>query len=384
MTFIEYDAEGDPIIDPKELKNKPIPITTIVTNITKAFTLFVQGLVGKETMFRREGELGRRMHTFKKTIMGKKGMLSGISDFSDTLRTFAELGATGKMTFIEYDAKGDPIIDPKELKNKPITITSIVKNIVSAFSKFATEMGNEAPNFNIGGDARTQMDKLTKALMGEKKFLGREKSGLLAGILAFSETIQKFADYGEDGKIPRLDENGQIIPGSKPIEIDVVTKGIVTAISKFVSSLETQLKGVDLTGADRIDTKLKSFSKVIDTLDKMSKSSDGIDRISASIGSMAQNVQLLVESMGKLDVSKFESFSVAAATAAKSAPAPTSSGTRGGTITQSTADQTAQWNQMAETIGNKIAEKITAGFLNGEFNFTFYNSTGGKLEISNA
>jgi MFS family permease len=384
-TFSKFGAKGEIFVRNEETgQGVHVPITTIVTNITKAFTLFVQGLVGKETMFRREGELGRRMHTFKKTIMGKKGMLSGISDFSDTLRTFAELGATGKMTFIEYDAKGDPIIDPKELKNKPITITSIVKNIVSAFSKFATEMGNEAPNFNIGGSSRTQMDKLTKALMGEKKSRGREKSGLLAGILAFSETIQKFADYGEDGKIPRLDENGQIIPGSKPIEIDVVTKGIVTAISKFVSSLETQLKGVDLTGADRIDTKLKSFSKVIDTLDKMSKSSDGIDRISASIGSMAQNVQLLVESMGKLDVSKFESFSVAAATAAKSAPAPTSSGTRGGTITQSTADQTAQWNQMAETIGNKIAEKITAGFLNGEFNFTFYNSTGGKLEISNA
>ena len=384
-TFSKFGAKGEIFVRNEETgQGVHVPITTIVTNITKAFTLFVQGLVGKETMFRREGELGRRMHTFKKTIMGKKGMLSGISDFSDTLRTFAELGATGKMTFIEYDAEGDPIIDPKELKNKPITITSIVKNIVSAFSKFATEMGNEAPNFNIGGDARTQMDKLTKALMGEKKFLGREKSGLLAGILAFSETIQKFADYGEDGKIPRLDENGQIIPGSKPIEIDVVTKGIVASITKFVSSLETQLEGVDLTGADRIDTKLKSFSKVIDTLDKMSKSSDGIDRISASIGSMAQNVQLLVESMGKLDVSKFESFSVAAATAAKSAPAPTSSGTRGGTITQSTADQTAQWNQMAETIGNKIAEKITAGFLNGEFNFTFYNSTGGKLEISNA
>ena len=380
-TFSKFGAKGEIFVRNEETgQGVHVPITTIVTNITKAFTLFVQGLVGKETMFRREGELGRRMHTFKKTIMGKKGMLSGISDFSDTLRTFAELGATGKMTFIEYDAKGDPIIDPKELKNKPITITSIVKNIVSAFSKFATEMGNEAPNFNIGGSSRTQMDKLSVALMGEKKSRGREKSGLLAGILAFSEIIQKLADYGEDGKIPRLDENGQIIPGSKPIEIDVVTKGIVTAISKFVSSLETQLKGVDLTGADRIDTKLKSFSKVIDTLDK----SDGIDRISASIGSMAQNVQLLVESMGKLDVSKFESFSVAAATAAKSAPAPTSSGTRGGTITQSTADQTAQWNQMAETIGNKIAEKITAGFLNGEFNFTFYNSTGGKLEISNA
>jgi MFS family permease len=384
-TFSKFGAKGEIFVRNEETgQGVHVPITTIVTNITKAFTLFVQGLVGKETMFRREGELGRRMHTFKKTIMGKKGMLSGISDFSDTLRTFAELGATGKMTFIEYDAKGDPIIDPKELKNKPITITSIVKNIVSAFSKFATEMGNEAPNFNIGGSSRTQMDKLTKALMGEKKSRGREKSGLLAGILAFSETIQKFADYGEDGKIPRLDANGQIIPGSKPIDINLVTKGIVASITKFVSSLETQLKGVDLTGADRIDTKLKSFSKVIDTLDKMSKSSDGIDRISASIGSMAQNVQLLVESMGKLDVSKFESFSVAAATAAKSAPAPTSSGTRGGTITQSTADQTAQWNQMAETIGNKIAEKITAGFLNGEFNFTFYNSTGGKLEISNA
>lgn len=384
-TFSKFGAKGEIFVRNEETgQGVHVPITTIVTNITKAFTLFVQGLVGKETMFRREGELGRRMHTFKKTIMGKKGILSGISDFSDTLRTFAELGATGKMTFIEYDAKGDPIIDPKELKNKPITITSIVKNIVSAFSKFATEMGNEAPNFNIGGSSRTQMDKLTKALMGEKKSRGREKSGLLAGILAFSETIQKFADYGEDGKIPRLDANGQIIPGSKPIDINLVTKGIVASITKFVSSLETQLKGVDLTGADRIDTKLKSFSKVIDTLDKMSKSSDGIDRISASIGSMAQNVQLLVESMGKLDVSKFESFSVAAATAAKSAPAPTSSGTRGGTITQSTADQTAQWNQMAETIGNKIAEKITAGFLNGEFNFTFYNSTGGKLEISNA
>lgn len=384
-TFSKFGAKGEIFVRNEETgQGVHVPITTIVTNITKAFTLFVQGLVGKETMFRREGELGRRMHTFKKTIMGKKGMLSGISDFSDTLRTFAELGATGKMTFIEYDAKGDPIIDPKELKNKPITITSIVKNIVSAFSKFATEMGNEAPNFNIGGSSRTQMDKLTKALMGEKKSRGREKSGLLAGILAFSEIIQKLADYGEDGKIPRLDANGQIIPGSKPIDINLVTKGIVASITKFVSSLETQLKGVDLTGADRIDTKLKSFSKVIDTLHKMSKSSDGIDRISASIGSMAQNVQLLVESMGKLDVSKFESFSVAAATAAKSAPAPTSSGTRGGTITQSTADQTAQWNQMAETIGNKIAEKITAGFLNGEFNFTFYNSTGGKLEISNA
>lgn len=385
-TFSKFGEKGEIyVVNEQTGVGTHVSILTIVKNITSAFSKFVQGLIGKESMFKREGEVGKRMHAFSKTMMGRKGLISAINDFANTLQIFAELGSSGKMSFVEYDSNGEPIIDPALKKNKPVTITSIVQNIVSAFSKFASGMGAEASKFNLGGGARNQMDKLSVALMGEKKSRGREKTGLLAGIMSFSELIQKLAGYGEDGKIPRLDENGQIIPGSKPIEIDVVTKGIVTAISKFVSSLESELKNVDIeSAADKIDTKLKSFSKVVDTLDKMSKSSDGIDRISTSIGSMAQNVQLLVESMGKLDVSKFESFSVAAATATKSAPVPISSGTRGGTATQSTVDQTAQWNQMAETIGNKIAEKITTGFLNGEFNFTFYNSTGGKLEISNA
>ena len=381
-TFSKFGEKGEIyVVNEQTGVGTHVSITTIVKNITGAFSKFVQGLIGKESMFKREGEVGKRMHAFSKTLMGRKGMISAINDFANTLQTFAELGASGKMSFVEYDSKGEPIID----KIKPVTITSIVQNIVSAFSKFATGMGNEASKFNIGGGARTQMEKLSVALMGEKKILGKEKPGLLSGIMAFSELIQKLAGYGADGKIPRLDENGQIIPGSKPIEIDVVTKGIVAAITKFVTSLETQLKDIDVSGADKIDTKLKSFSKVVDTLDKMSKSSDGIDRISTSIGSMAQNVQLLVESMGKLDVGKFESFSTAAATAAKNAPAATTTSTANSAASQAQAQQlqTQQWNQMADTIGTKIAEKIAAGFLNGEFNFTFYNSTGGKLEISN-
>lgn len=380
-TFSKFGEKGEIyVVNEQTGVGTHVSILTIVKNITSAFSKFVQGLIGKESMFKREGEVGKRMHAFSKTLMGRKGMISAINDFANTLQTFAELGASGKMSFVEYDSNGEPIMD------KPVTITSIVQNIVSAFSKFATGMGNEASKFNIGGGARNNMEKLTEALMGKKQTFGREKTGLLAGIMAFSELIQKLAGYGADGKIPRLDENGQIIPGSKPIEIDVVTKGIVAAITKFVTSLETELKGIDVSGADRIDTKLKSFSKVVDTLDKMSKSSDGIDRISTSIGSMAQNVQLLVESMGKLDVGKFESFSTAAATAAKNAPAVTTTSTANSAASQAQAQQlqTQQWNQMADTIGTKIAEKIAAGFLNGEFNFTFYNSTGGKLEISNA
>jgi hypothetical protein len=259
-----------------------------------------------------------------------------------------------------------------------------VQNIVSAFSKFASGMGSEASKFNLGGGARNQMEKLTEALMGKKQTFGREKTGLLAGIMSFSEMIQRFADYGADGKIPKMNDKGEIIP-NKYIEVDIVTKGIVASITKFVSSLKLELDKVNLNDAEKIDDKLKSFSKVTDTLDKMSKSSDGIDRISTSIGSMAQNVQLLVESMGKLDVGKFESFSTAAATAAKNAPAATTTSTANSAASQAQAQQlqTQQWNQMADTIGTKIAEKIAAGFLNGEFNFTFYNSTGGKLEISN-
>ena len=69
-TFSKFGAKGEIFVRNEETgQGVHVPITTIVTNITKAFTLFVQGLVGKETMFRREGELGRRMHTFKKTII---------------------------------------------------------------------------------------------------------------------------------------------------------------------------------------------------------------------------------------------------------------------------------------------------------------------------
>jgi hypothetical protein len=217
------------------------------------------------------------------------------------------------------------------------------------------------------------MQKLSIALLGKKGMLGREKPGILSSITTFSDVLQTYAQYGKDGAFPMKDKDGNIIPG-KFVTSNEIAKNMLSALLGFMSSMNTELngKGAQLEqNAKNVENKIKVFSGVIDQFDKMAKSQEGLEKMANSMGLLATNVQLLVTSMGALDTDKLQKLTTITANhAVITKGIPITAPTTTSSASKTTASPDPDWDKIAETIGNKIAAKISAGN-NGEFQFRF-------------
>lgn len=376
----EYNEKGEmkPIIGGKG----KIHVVEIAKAIADTFGIFIKSLVeNTQGLTRRQA---RSLKILGKSLVGDKGIISGVVQFATALKTFSEFGAAGQIYVPEYDVNGQ-IIMTKEGKEKKVgvPIITITENIVTTFGKFVEAMAAKAPLFELGGVLGKKMSRFSEALMGtEKGFLRRAKPGILSAITSFNDVLLTYSEYGAGGKIPKKDKDGNILP-NQFVLVDTVANNMVDGITTFVSSLNKALTGKDLeTSSKAVEKQISSFTDIITQFDKLAESQEGMDKLSTSMGLLANNIGLLVTNMGALNTDKLNALATITAQHAVTTKgitiAPQSSTSAASST--STGGQ-ADWDKVADRMGQIIAQKLTGG-RGGEFEFHFFDgNSGGKLEI---
>lgn len=368
---IDKDGKMKPVIGEK------IHVSQIAAAIADTFGQFITSLVkNTENLTRRQA---RALKTLGKALTGDKGIISGVSQFSETLKTFSQFGQEGSIWVPpQYEDEAQTKIRPGTGVNVPIK--TVTKNIVDSFGEFVSQIAGKAGEFEVGGRVGKKMQKFTEALMGQEKgFMRRGKPGILTGITTFNDTLLTYSEYGAGGKIPKKDKDGVIIPGQFVL-VDTVVKNMVSGITTFTDSLSRELAGKDMeTSAKSIEKKMGALTNIITSFDELANAQEGMDKLANSMGLLATNVGLLVTNMGGLDTTKLQSLATITGQHAVA--------TKGVTITEQSAKagaaQTAasqpDWDKIGEIIGNKVAEKVNLN--NSTMDFYFHDWPQGKVEV---
>ena len=371
ISSLEYKEDADGNLKPV-LGGDTIHVVEIAQSIGDTFGLFIKTMIDNtENLSRDQAGALRR---FSKALSGRKGLISGVIQFAEALKTYAEFGKARKIYVATYDKDGN--ID--ETKKEGVPISFVVESITSTFGSFIDFMAAKAPlleSMNIH-----KMRKFNEALMGKKGIFGREKPGLLDAVTEFSDMLAIYATYGKDNMIPIKNDKGEII-GKMPVY--TVAANMVKGISEFISKFEVAAGsgGLEKKAKD-IKNKIKNFTDIIGQFDKLAKSQEGMEKLANSMGLLASNVGLLVNNMSGLNtenLSKLATITAQHAVITKGVPISHTTQTSP-TSTTAVVSQ-PDWDKIADKMGQRIAEKLN-GTKNGEFNFTFYDgASGGKLEI---
>jgi hypothetical protein len=216
----------------------------------------------------------------------------------------------------------------------------------------------------------------------EKGFLKRGKPGLLSAITSFNETLQLYSESGADGKLPKKDKDGNIIP-NQFIYPAAVASNMVAGISAFITTLNVSLAGKNFAKtSEDIKGQLGAFTNIIADFSNLAESQEGIDKLAASMGLLGTNVGILVTNLGGLNVEKLMALQTVESIAAKHAretkgvtiPSP------GETSKSSALPSDEYWKNVAQIIANEVNAKLTE-LSSGEYDFHFYNGeNAGKLE----
>jgi len=376
IASLEYEEDADGNMKPK-LGGDKIHVVEIAEAVAGTFSLFIKTMIEKTKKLSKDQ--AEALKKFAKALTGKRGLIAGVSQFAEALKTYAEFGKAQKIYVTAY--KEDGTID--ETKKEGVPLEDVVKNIEKGFFDFVDKMVAMAPK--IEDLNLNKMKRFNIALMGKKGFGGTEKPGLLDAVSEFSNTLALYAKYGEDNLIPLFNEKGEpIMDGAKQktIGVDKVATNMVAGIGAFIGAFSTSADKDGLEGkAKDLKKKIENISDIINQFDKLAKSQEGMEKLASSMGLLATNVGLLVTNLGTLDTNKLQALAtITAQHAVTTKGVPISETTK----TPSSAPIAAptDWNSVGEIIANKLAAKIS-GNRNGEFNFTFYDgATGGKLEIN--
>lgn len=383
--IMTLDYKEDPISGELKpiLTGTKIHVVEVAKTVSDTFGLFIKTIIERTNgLTRRENNNIRK---FTKTLTGRGGLISGINDFSQTLKLYAQFGKEKKMMVPEYDNEGN-LVMPKKGKEKYVTLNEIVDNIVSSFGEFVNKLTAKQGMFEEAGTLGTKMKNLNIALMGKKGFAGiGERPGLLSAITSFSDTLTTYAQYGKDGKIPIRDpKTGEILTNKPPMSTTDVANQIIGGISSFISAFETAAGGNLERKAKDIKGKIGNFVDIVTEFDKLAKSQEGIEKLAGSMGLLATNVGVLVANMSALNLTNLEKLSTVSAQhtvatkgvavqATTAVPATTSS-------TTASSAFAPNWDKFAEIVGQKIADKITS-LNSGEFQFRFMDTNVGNLMI---
>jgi len=377
ISSLEYDENGKPIIG----KKGKIHVTEIAKSIADTFGIFIKSLVENTQNLTRHQ--ARSLKILGKALTGDQGLIHGVVEFATALKTFSEFGAAGEIYVPAIKDDDGKIVKAAE----HVKITTITQNIVDTFGKFVTAMAEKAPLFEAAGPVGNKMQDFNEALMGVKRsgigsWFRRDKPGILSALTGFNDLLLTYSNYGKDGAIPVKDKDGNIIPG-KFIKVEEVANNMVTGVTTFVSSLNKALEGKNLkTISGNISDQLGSFGDIINQLDTLAKSQEGIDKLANSMGLLATNIGLLVTNMSSLNTDKLAKLATitaqhAVVTKGVTIPPVGTTTTSSSTTSSSPA---MDWDRIGEIIGQKVAERINAT-QNGEYKFTFYNETQGNLEF---
>jgi hypothetical protein len=357
-----------------------IHVEEIAKSIAGTFGLFIKTMVTNTTnLTRTQAGALRRL---AKALTGGGGLISGVAQFADALKTFSQFGAKQEIWVpVQYK---DETLDGEALKapgnivdgtgvSVPIQVVS--DSIVSTFGAFVEKMASSASQFEIAGSIGKKMVRFTEALMGKQrsgigKLFAREKPGILSGITAFSETLTAYAQYGKEGKVPVRDpKTGEVIDTMTMTE---VADAMVKSISDFVSGFEKAAGTSGLEAkATAVQDKITSITNIVTQFDVLANTGEGVEKLANSLGLLATNIGLLVTNTAALDTAKLQSLATITAshaTATKGVPISAPSTSTSSSTSASAVASQPDWDKIADKMGNIIAAKLSTS---GEFQFRF-------------
>jgi hypothetical protein len=342
-------------------------------------------------------------------LTGKNGILSGVVQFADVLKTFAQFGKNGEIGYVKLVPDGTDEHGQAKFKQVPDTvkIKTVVDNITSSFTQFVTSITDPSNinKFGINGVNKERIANLTEALMGSDAvtFLGittsRKTIGLLTPIKMFADTLMTFGKFGKENKIPTFDENG--MPTGSGILVSDIAGNIMAMLGSFSDSIAKDT--TITTSISAAVKKLSEFDELIKKLGEMGAALDPLTKLSTGIGTLADNFARLTSSVDGLNVDKMGKISAVSASVVSSpgnsagamAQNITSTGSTSNSTTinnQSTVHNSTpapvmaqqnmpDWSEFAQQIGNAIAAKMASEIKSGLFHFEFAGKTDGVLDI---
>lgn len=147
-TYSKYGPEGmigySYVDENGETVNDKVSINTVAQNIVTSFTTFVGELTSKASVFDINGSERRKMKKFGKMLIGRKGLLGPIIEFSKAIDAYSKYGKDGSVPV--FDKDGNPIIENGRPKTVPIQ--DIAGGIAQAFTKFAGSFTSSLGDIN--------------------------------------------------------------------------------------------------------------------------------------------------------------------------------------------------------------------------------------------
>lgn len=363
LDYEEVDGEMKPKIDGGD----KIHVIEIAHAIAGTFGLFIENMIkNTENLTKKQADALKK---FSRALTGDKGLISGVSQFADALKTYAEFGKAKQIYVTAYNEDGT--ID--ETRKEAVPIDFVVSSIVESFGTFVDNMVSKAPA--IEDMNMRKMKRFNEALMGKKGMFGREKPGLLDAVTEFSSTLALYATMGADASIPQLDAEGKpVMKDGKPVTTPIATvaANMMKGITAFVGAFEKEAGtgGLD-ERAKTVKGKIQNIVSIIDEFEKLAKAQSGMEKLANSMGLLANNIGTLTVNLGALDVTKLQTAAVIAGEHAKTTkgvaiPKTTATPVSGG----GTGGAQPDWDKIAEKIGNVIAAKL-AGSKSAEYQFRF-------------
>lgn len=366
--IIGHDEKGRPIF------GDPINIVSVSTNISMAISTFISSLIeSTDGLTRTKGKEIKRM---ARVLVGKRGILSAVIQFADALKVYASFGKNNEIGYVEFDENGKQTY-------KKVSAMTVVENMINAFLYFTNKLfsksedefgdGEEA---GISGRQKRRMKRMSKALVG--------RNGILGAVIQFADVLKVFAEFGQNNELPIMDENGK--PTGKTLKIETIASNIVKSLTVFSDTLADKLEKGQVKDASKA---LDKYSDLIEQLNKLSSSMDGLTKMTNTIQELADGIGQLAVNVDKLNTDKLTQIfdkSAAASSRIVYANNATSQNLSGGGKTGSSGSSSASsreeeidWDRISQMIGDQVGAKVSSSLKNGHFIFEFDTTKSGGV-----
>jgi hypothetical protein len=379
------DKNGKPIFGEK------INVVQVGKNMTMTLSTFLTELISSTDGLTKTH--GAALRKLGRALTGRRGILSGLNDFAEVLKTFSQFGPAGEIGFIDMVPDGtdeDGNAKFKQVASK-VKISVIAKNIANSFGTFVDELVNHSSMFEITGPKGRSMMRLAEILMGGKALkvfglqFGSDKPGLLEPITKFSEILTQYASFGDGKKIPIIDpETGKV---TKVVDVADIAKNIINTLGQFSKEMGN---ATVLADTKKAQDNIGKFSDLMESTSKITAAVDGMTKLSTSVKDLAEGIGALAINLDKLNTEKLERIldktSSASSRMAVVKTVESTGGFSGGGGSSTTqtvvaggaASKPENWDQISQMIGDQVGARVSAALRNGQFVFEFDTSkTGG-------
>jgi len=372
-----YDKNGRPIFGEK------INVRNVANNVSYSIKTFLEALlVSTENLTTTKAKALKKLG---RALTGRRGILAGLHDFADVLKTFSQFGPAGEIGYVEMVPDGTDEDGNAKFKQVPrkVKIIDVASNIANSFGTFVDQLVKHTSIFELSGEKGRSMMKLATILMGSKayKFLGlsfgREKPGLLEPITKFSEILNQYASFGDGKKIPILDSEGKV---KNVISVSDIAKNIINTLGEFSRQMGNQTV---LSDTEKAEKNIGKFSDLMESTSKITESLDGMSKLSLSVKDLAEGIGLLAINVDKLNTEKLNQILTKTASSSSKIVLPNSPRieeteetyrSKRGSSNKSSYNQ-EDWEQISQLIGDQVGAKVAAALRNGQFTFEFSSSS---------